>query len=345
MPLRAPVALLTALILLCLAGCTDDSGDSGPAQEPAAPTVSVAPAAPDPETVADEVKRGARLSELPEEFLPAVPFVAQGNSLTDVQQSCVLSYLAVERETPCVLGDPEADREVVLWGDAHAAQWIAALERAGREQGWRVLVRTKYGCPPLLGVTPWLEAEERPYEECVEFNERTAEMLPDSEDDVVLLAGSPRGLALVVDGRPQPVGVPAQGQGWRSVPAQDRAYQEGLGASLEAAAERGPRTVVLGDTPYPGHDAQACLTANPGALGACAAPRKEAVLEGHNARLAKTARKQGASYVDPVPWFCTDRVCPAIVAERVVYRDGFTAGRLYVDYLTDVLGEAVGLMD
>ncbi len=344
MPLRTPVVLLTVLILAFLPGCTDDSGDSE-SEEPGAPAASATPAAPDPGTVAEDVRRGAQLRELPETFLPTLPFVTQVNSLTDVHQSCVLNYLAVEREAPCLLGDPEADREVVLWGDVHAAQWIGALDRAGLENGWRVLVRTKYGCPPLLGVTPWLEAEDRPYEECAEFNDRTVEALPGSPEDVVVLAGSPRGLALVVDGRRQPVGEPTRRLGWRSLPALDRAYQGGLAATLEAVAERGPQAVVLGDTPYPGHDAQDCLKANPKALDDCAAPRAAAVLKGHNARLAKTAEREGATYVDPVPWFCTERVCPPIVAERVAYRDGFTVGRLYVDYLTDVLGEAVGLVD
>ena len=70
--------------------------------------------------------------------LPSVEFVSRDNALLQTHQSCVLGYLAVERET-CLLGDVEAARELVLWGDVHAAQWGGSAPLLTAEPGpWKL---------------------------------------------------------------------------------------------------------------------------------------------------------------------------------------------------------------
>jgi hypothetical protein len=344
MSFRTPAALALALVL-ALAGCSGDDPEDEPGAAPAPGWVSPSPA-PDVDSVADEVKEGARLRRRPDGLIPDLYFVARDSSLTAVEQSCVLGYLATSRETPCLLGHPEAGRVVVLWGDGRAAQWIPAVDQVAKTYGWQLRVLVKYGCPPLLGVTPWLEAEDRPYGECEEFNrlaleevERTAEVAP----TVVMLAGGVRGTSLVVDGQRVPMGRPLPGNGWRADPAGDEEWQAALGRTLEGLDLDGVRSLVVGDTPYPGHDAQTCLLAHPRDLRRCAAPRRRALETRHNDGLARTAEEHDAEYVDPTPWLCTGRTCPAVVAGRVVYRDVWQVGRHYAAYLSTVLGRAAHL--
>ena len=56
---------------------------------------------------------------------------------------------AVDEELrTCSFGDPDGTREVVLFGDLHALQWLPALVIAAGQEGWRVTTLTKAACPP-----------------------------------------------------------------------------------------------------------------------------------------------------------------------------------------------------
>ncbi len=48
----------------------------------------------------------------------------------------------------CTFGDPDGTRDVVLFGDSHALQWLPALVIAAGQEGWRVTTLTKAACPP-----------------------------------------------------------------------------------------------------------------------------------------------------------------------------------------------------
>lgn len=340
-PARALARTGVALLLVLSAACSGD--DQEERDEPApAPSARVLEPAPDEDAVREALREAADLRELPPDVQPALGLVARDNSLHQRDQTCVLGYQAVERDEPCLLGDPEGDREVVIWGDVHAAQWIPALDVVGHEEGWRVDVRTKYGCPPLVGTTPWLPAEDRVFVECAEFNARTLAAVTERRPDTVLLAGAVRGTSLLADGAVVPLGRPAPGNGWVLDPEADELWQEGLLRTLEGLEPSGARAVVLGDTPYPGQDAQECLRSRDD-VRRCAADRQRSTYRAHARAEARTARRGGATYVETRRWFCVRDTCPAVVDGLVVHRDGFTVGRLYATYLARVLGRAAGL--
>jgi hypothetical protein len=52
----------------------------------------------------------------------------------------------------------------------------------------------------------------------------------------------------------------------------------------------------------------------------------------------------GASYVDPIPWFCTTTVCPVVIAGLDVYRDQTHVSGDYSMWLRNVLGIALGML-
>ena len=62
------------------------------------------------------------------------------------RDGCHLSI--ADTESPeCAFGDTASATTVVLLGDSHAAQWFPTLRRLAEKNGWRLLVRTKSGCP------------------------------------------------------------------------------------------------------------------------------------------------------------------------------------------------------
>jgi hypothetical protein len=65
----------------------------------------------------------------------------------DTPYSCIDSPSASSPQSVCTLGDVNATKTVVLFGDSHAWQWMPALENVATQSGWRVVTYTKGGCP------------------------------------------------------------------------------------------------------------------------------------------------------------------------------------------------------
>ena len=76
----------------------------------------------------------------------------------------------------------------------------------------------------------------------------------------------------------------------------------------------------------------------------CNPPRDDAVYADHNARKRPVAEASGAGYVDTVPWFGTDMVCPAVIAGLTTHRDAYHVAENYVVWLAGVLGESIGIL-
>jgi SGNH domain (fused to AT3 domains) len=344
MTTRVTTALLTLALLGAVTSCSgNDEKDEPTPITPVETTVSLSEL-PTGERVVEDVAAAVGTTKVPAELDPPLPWIATLGTLAPEEQRCVAPYAATEVTSPCVVGDPEAEKEIVLWGDSHAAQWVPALSQVAAQSGRSLRVLAKYGCPPLVGLTPWLPAEERPYDECAAFNDAAVEMIRDVEPELVVVAGAVRGSSFVLAGKRIELGRAAPGNDWRPDRAQDEIWQEGLATSLEELNGES-RVVVLGDTPYPGVDAGVCVPANAERLQRCAVPRSRAVLADHAAAEAATAKAHDAEHVDPTDWICAERTCPAVAGGRVVYWDSFHLGRSYVLGLSRTLGEALGLLD
>jgi peptidoglycan/LPS O-acetylase OafA/YrhL len=58
-----------------------------------------------------------------------------------------LVHTAAASSAPCVYGDILSKVTVVLFGDSHAYQWVPAFEIIAQQEGWRLEVYAKEGCP------------------------------------------------------------------------------------------------------------------------------------------------------------------------------------------------------
>lgn len=339
---RPAAAGLAFAVLIATAACTEDE----PAEEPAPAAGSIA-TLPDSAELVAAVAAASDDPVLTDDLRQMITAVALVGSLTGPQERCVAFYLADRPDESCVLGNPAAEPEILLWGDGHAAQWVPALSQVAAETGYRLRVVTKHGCPPLLGLTPWLEAESRAYSECARFNNAALAQVREAEPALVIVGGALRGSAFMVDGVRTDLGDPAPRNGWQPRAARDPIWQQGLRTTLEElqALPASTRVVVLGDTPYPRLDASQCLPAHPDDPTRCAAAREVAVHAEHNAAEQQTAEEYDATYLDPLPWLCADQDCPAVIDGQFVYRDSFSLGRGYVMRLSRALAEELELVE
>jgi peptidoglycan/LPS O-acetylase OafA/YrhL len=164
---------------------------------------------------------------------------------------------------PCVFGDASAARTVVLFGDSHAATWFPALDKAAKQRKWRLLVRTKSACAPMI-MHQWNGQLGRNYTECWAWRQAVLGELARIDPDLI-----------VVTGWSDPAAVDANtGERLRGE-ADERARktdEENLVRRLLETTTS--KLVLIRDVPGLPVDPIACLLNHPGDETACASPLK-----------------------------------------------------------------------
>jgi peptidoglycan/LPS O-acetylase OafA/YrhL len=219
-------------------------------------------------------------------------------------------------ETPrCEFGDKGAERTVVLVGDSHAEQWLAPVRSLARESGWRVVTYLKEACP-FTSTQRVLERDSKLL--CTGPNERTLESIGRDKPDAIITSAFSQ-FTYVEDPVP------------------------GFASTLRALRGLAPQVVVLRDTPAPalpgGEPARACVQRHADDLGACSTPRNKALRPDPAAEAAKTV--PGVRLIDLSDAFCTDRECPAVLGNVLVYRDKNHASNTFLRTVAPALRAAL----
>lgn len=220
------------------------------------------------------------------------------------RDGCFLS--AGETRSPaCVYGDRSSTTRVVLFGDSHAAHYHPALDPIARQRGWRLVVLTKAGCPPMPAVKRGARGKST---ECGIWRRRALRRIEARErPDMVITGGSMNYRIFGRDGEQ----------------LDERATEEGLEESYVDVLERlrgaEARTVVMKDVPKASYDVPRCVAASMDRPRDCAFP----LPEGHANRFdARAAAAVGADLVDVTPRICRNRSCRAVIRRILVYRTG-----------------------
>ena len=221
---------------------------------------------------------------------------------------------AVRRVTPsCVFGDPSGTATVALFGDSHAEHWLAALDRLGRERGWRVVPMVKGGCPVADAPELIGSRTDRHGRDCARWREAAIRQLIALRPDVAVLGSFDDYVTRVpeptADRTPDGVSPAAWRRGLR------RTYARLAGAGIPVVAIRG--------TPRPGFDVPACLSRRAAGLpmaGPCVYERDDALHYGARTAQLSAARDVAARGLPVDAIDLLDQVCPTVRCG--VVRDG-----------------------
>jgi hypothetical protein len=231
-----------------------------------------------------------------------------------------------QTESPeCVYGNPSSRTSVVLFGDSHAMHWFPALNKIAKERDWRLVGLTKSACPPAE-VHRYIASLRRVYSECDAWREQTLRRIVQEEHPQMVVTSMNSPYQVIQDGR----------QLGRE--ASSRALEEGYVSTLEKLRGSGTEVVVIGDISHPDKDVPRCVSRSLERLRDCATPRSKAFGRPMvNARAA--SRAAGAHFIDPTPVLCLERVCPAVIGDALVYRNGAHLTPTYVRTLTPWLAD------
>ncbi|UXA16765.1 SGNH hydrolase domain-containing protein [Mycobacterium sp. SMC-4] len=316
----AGAAMCAALVS---SGCQAVGGEPGPTTTPASDSGVASAPAPVPHTeVLQAVQAAAELRELPANITNAELLAASGDysdqwSIEGCEPSLAETRLA--DIGPCTFGDSTSERTMVLIGDSAASMWHGALDLIGKRNNWRVIALTKSNCGPA-SLTYYQWQLERAYTECDDWQDWRMEIIGQEKAEIVVMAGW-------YDGGNQGPGRETTPQIWR----------DALVETIRALPE-GSKAVLLGNIARPSQNPSECAANNPTDLTRCATPAADALPE--QAGWSGAAEVTGQTFVDVDPWFCTE-VCPAVIADQLVYSGRYHLTEEYARYLSGSIEEII----
>ena len=198
-------------------------------------------------------------------------------------------------DSPCVYGDVDADRSIVLVGGSHSEQWFSPLEQVAIAAGYRLEVILRPGCATFLD-SVWDMNDL-----CAEWSAAVLDHFADDPPDVVVTTSS----------RP----------GFENTDYTPDGYVE----YWAALADIGIPVVAIRDTPWlvdengDPYNATDCVAA--GGDPVDCGPRRDRVLSPANPADGILAQWPNTLSLDFSDVICREDVCPAVIGNIYVYRD------------------------
>ncbi|MFC4784108.1 acyltransferase family protein [Nocardioides sp. MAHUQ-72] len=235
----------------------------------------------------------------------------------------------------CPVGDPRADRTIVVTGDSHARALSPAVEALGRKYGYKVYVLVYSGC-----MASTLEEIDhltgRTWGACEDFKAWVTDTVASMHPDLVLVSSS---YGRFVD----------PGTGDVSSPGGDldhylETLRTGFRQEFETFKESADAVYVVGNTPKLPRETGVCLSHGDPDLGDCAfRPGRQATAVARTS--FEAARDAGVGVVDARKWFCADGLCPSVVGSFITMRDSEHMTPDYARWLATPLARALGVGD
>lgn len=230
----------------------------------------------------------------------AVPQVY--SDLSHLGETCHVWRDARERVAWCAYGDDSSPTHTIaLVGASHSAQWLPALDVLGRENDWRVITLTASDCGFL-----YPHPTRFPYQECDEVAKEMLEGILAIRPDLVVTIANHSTSAHPEAERIAP---------WRVL--------EGEGIPV----------VAIRDNPTFGEAPSRCLSVHLDDPEACAVERDALLATDFTLGDAP----DNVALVDMTDQYCDDLLCPAVIADVLLWRDADHFTSVFVLTMAEVL--------
>ena len=120
-------------------------------------------------------------------------------------------------------------------------------------------------------------------------------------------------------------------------------WQEELPLTISALRSVGAEPIILLDTPNHFRlDLLTCLSSHPNNIQLCnPTPSSLRKWKKISAVIKIVATETGVAVIDPTVWFCLNDICPPVVGDILVYRDGHHMADSFASQLDQLLGRAL----
>ena len=216
-------------------------------------------------------------------------------------------------EIGCVQGNESSHRDVVIFGDSHADQWVPVLNQLGKKNDFKLHIFTKAGCSPFEIRKYQVFAERKTNleidnKDCQDFRLKSYQLIRN-------LGGSP---TVLLSSLPY-INGPENIHNFWNIGVKKTIKNLGLPKS---------QIVILGDTPYPTVNVADCVSnlisnsQNQIRKGECSFAMNSSRLQVDSLdEERRLAGELGIAYQSTITWFCDRGVCPPLINKVLVYRD------------------------
>ena len=287
--------------------------------------ITRAPADDAPRRPVPIARRLAHASRLVESNAP-IPFPLQnlGGLKKDVWQfhfTCYSSWNDVGHKI-CPLGDSDAKKTVVLYGNSHAGMWASSLGALGQRDGYRVIPLVKVGCSPF---NVEQKNQGAPYPECPAFRRWALRRITELRPDAVVLAHGGQFTAQ-----------PPPGQSFAEM------WTNGVSSAVRHMRRLTPEVKVISDITNLDFSPEDCITDPDSTMSSCRAPEQKITQVG-NSITRRASERLGADFVDVTGLVCLRRRCPIIVDHIVTFHDAGHLSETWTNAVTDEFGHLLNL--
>ena len=320
-------AFLAAGLLLALCICSAVAASATTAQNPSGSQLAAAKecrwaACP---SVRSAVAAATRISTLPNSLTPSLQGAKTDIYTPQGLQGCVANQAELSAPAPCVFNASASTKRMVLIGDSHSEMWAPAVADIAKSNGYSLLFLSKIPCP-LPSVSFWNQINSTPNTQCTTWKKWAFSRIQQFDPSLVVAATEDFN--------------PYANDG---VMMKQSTFSSGLVTSLRDLSAPGRRVILLGDIPYLHTSGPLCLAAHESDVQVCSTPTNQAVSATIQAAERSAAAKSGSTFVNVIPWLCTQKECPAIINNIGVYVDLFHITATYGIWLEPVLSQALGL--
>ncbi len=261
---------------------------------------------------ADAYPGAAALSDgerLLSDDVPLLPDATSvGDEWVELDSDCSGPYRAVSTSVArtCTqrLASGESTGTVVVVGDSHAQQWMAALLPIAEEQGWDVVALLLGGCP-FAGEEPPVPGSR----DCESWRAAAERYIERIEPDLVF------GMATKTEA--------GSGREWAL---------EGLGETVDSLTSSGADVVLVRDNPRFTDDIFECVVEYGSDASRCGADRSDVL-----ARFNPARDVGDALIVDLSEYLCPNGTCSPVIGNVAVYMDDNHLTEMYATTLAPML--------
>jgi peptidoglycan/LPS O-acetylase OafA/YrhL len=225
----------------------------------------------------------------------------------------------------CEYGAKDSDVSIALVGNSHAGQWLPALQKVARRNGWRITTILASECTATRAELAFDTEEES--QGCLDWGQRVLDLTKKEGFDLVVTAERNGREAVEADGGDsQPY------------------WQEGYREFLQDWIDQGQRVLILHDTPFPDStdiSPPSCISENDGDVTRCGGARSTWVPQDPLYAAAGSLASPLLSRVDLTDHICSPRRCDAAVGGVLVYFDASHLSATYSATLWPYLGRAL----
>lgn len=230
---------------------------------------------------------------------------------------------------PCAFGDTRSSTTLVLLGDSHAEHWLAALDRLGKERGWKVVALVKGGCP-VADMRELLDQRllRRWYGECARFREGMIQKI---------LAMRPT--AVILSSWDHYVPIDGHASDWQVTRG---VWERGLRRTYARLTGAGIRTIAMRGTPRTWFDVPQCLSRREAGLAfarACVYERSAGLTAEAARSQDRAARGLPVTFIDMNDEICPTARCGVMRTGIVMFSDDNHLTASFSRSLAPVLGE------